>query len=55
MFASMGGHFPIVKTLPVHCTDPLARARNGWMALRFAESRYHHEVAALLRGAEEKA
>ena len=55
MFASMGGHFLVVKMLLAHGADPLARARNGWTALRFAESRYQHEVAALLRRAEEEA
>ena len=55
MFASMGGHFLVVKMLLAHGADPLARAGNGWTALRFAESRYHREVAALLRRAEGKA
>ncbi len=55
MFASMAGHFLIVKTLLAQGADPLLRARNGWTALHFAETRHQHEVAALLRRAEEKA
>ena len=55
MFASMAGHFLIVKMLLAHGADPLLRARNGWTALRFAETWQHHEVASLLRRAEEKA
>lgn len=55
MFAAMRGYFLTVKTLLAHGADPLGRAKNGWTALRFAESRYHHEVASLLRQAEEKA
>jgi len=55
MFASMAGHFLIVKMLLAHGADPLLRARNGWTALTFAESRHQHEVASLLRRAEEKA
>lgn len=55
MFASMGGHFLVVKMLLGHGADPLLRARNGWTALMFAESRHQHEVASLLRRAEEKA
>lgn len=55
MFAAMGGHFLVVKMLLAHGADPLVRARNGWTALMFAESRHQHEVASLLRRAEEKA
>lgn len=55
MFAAMGGHFLVVKMLLAHGADPLLRAKNGWTALMFAESRHQHEVAALLRRAEEKA